>query len=517
MSAMPTEAQVTPECNDSLTPAVNNDGAAKESSAEETTSIINNNTITPTPPSDMDSPSDSSERSSEPQSSPEEKARAKQVTEDDDDITPLANKEIVMAPKMQNPIVPFVPHSKWVKALPKPTEQKSLRSYKTLRLSRWQYGLKHPGFCTFAGIDKDDMTSAVVPGVDWLVNNELCTVITPFLKAGSPHMVAFVKSQVMRRILDDQGNDLHTLHPDDLYPDDLFALELTDVFDNCVPAPLVEVAVYEKAVGVVKAYMGNLGAKTKSWIDMKVMRTFKRQLQEQKEMQVKTVSPAVTPSASSKKKKKTGGKSAPRTRIMSERVKQQLFAKRSEAAKRSAATRKHKRQEQQALKRKKAKQEEAAKRRKEAEMEAAERQKATELEEAARKRQDEQVMNMVSSVKTQVRDVVTRVRDAVSKELALCKTSVEDVGRAVEDVAAKTSANAKCIQGCVEGLKTLKKFVEEATKAMSIAGHSTTPLTMTGPSPAPSTGGNVGLPGVFPSPFHRPHFPPNMFYRWGPY
>ena len=120
MSAMPTEAQVTPACNDSLTPAVNNDGAAKESSAEETTSIINNNTITPTPPSDMDSPSDSSERSSEPQSSPEEKARAKQVTEDDDDITPLANTEIVMAPKMQNPIVPFVPHSKWVKALPKP-------------------------------------------------------------------------------------------------------------------------------------------------------------------------------------------------------------------------------------------------------------------------------------------------------------------------------------------------------------------------------------------------------------
>jgi hypothetical protein len=245
------------------TPAQNPEAGEQSKVDESPSGFTTDPDLTPlaaTPSSDMESPSDSSASSnnradatpdlqkleSESEESPSDSSASsnkvvdpksdspkKSETETEDEITPLLNPQTqVMAAKMQNPKTTFVAHPVHVRALPKWTDRQSLRSYKTLGLSRWQYGLRHPGFCTFAAIDQDDRTTAVAPGIDWHVNNQLCTVVTPFLKTGGPHMVAFVLASLLQRIMDPQDAVAK------IEPADVFAVEVCDLYIYiyiCIP------------------------------------------------------------------------------------------------------------------------------------------------------------------------------------------------------------------------------------------------------------------------------------------
>ena len=360
----------------------------------------------------------------------------------DDDETPEINPELqVMTAKVLRPQA-FVRHSEHLRNLPKPTEHKNLRAYKCMELRRWQYGLKHPGLSTFAGIDKNNFTSAVVPGVDWVLNRKTWTVVAPYLVSGSVHKVAFVDADLIRRMNDAEDSQVQKLRLMDLV-----AVEVTDVFQHGCPAPFVDVSFYEQACLHIKAYLEGDGADPKSWCNIKEMRTDQRVLQDKNNLLIaeklakKGGTPKTPTTLPTKPKPKLKYQPKPRTA----RLKKHLFKRRSEAAKKAAVTRKRKRVETEAEKVK------------------------------ANKASQEMIRQVVAEVQAKMKPPeVPRVDismvDDLHKKLDNVDRTMRNVAHGLKQTVTaleeKAESNKQVIKDCLKGLQVIQSFVRQASDTL---------------------------------------------------
>ena len=146
-----------------------------------------------------------------------------------------------MPVKLQTFLPTLTTYEDFVEARAQSTERKPLRMSKNPKLYRWEYVLRHKGVCTFADIDSE-MKKVVAPGLNWLVDGNQLTVVTPYILSGGALSVVMVKTPLLKRLiygcLVDQGPDKPKVRvTEELVPGHCISMSVSDLFQNSTPYP----------------------------------------------------------------------------------------------------------------------------------------------------------------------------------------------------------------------------------------------------------------------------------------
>ena len=299
------------------------------------------------------SPVDESSQESAASSSQDEYVPSSQESRKEEPDTPADPAAVetkkAMPVKMQvSKLKAITTHKEFIDSRPAPHERKGLRLKKNLQLHRWQYVLKHPGICTFAGMDAN-MEAVLAPGLTWIVDGDTLTVVAPYVLSGGPFSVVLCKEPLLRRLVDgvyvDRGPEkAKALVFEELHPSHTVSMTVCDIFRNGTPYPTVDVVFYDRANEVIDTYLAKYGKDAASWkiVEEARVESAARKVSAMREKQ------ALQEQLKLKKKRAEDQKKAAQQKKLALKQAAAVKRKRLLAAKKAAETRKRRKKEKEA-------------------------------------------------------------------------------------------------------------------------------------------------------------------------